>query len=137
MVLLCRRSPGTHSARELTDLAKLPIEETDNLLLALHNAGLVKKEWSSMRKDSDITLYDVLLATSQLRRITSCPLGFVEHGINLCPLHRTLDNALGALEVAFKRTTIHHILHQPQTSRPLCRFASAEPDQTPSADAPV
>jgi Rrf2 family nitric oxide-sensitive transcriptional repressor len=134
MVLLCRRAPDLLSLQELTDLSKLPREEVEDLLKSMHNTGLVKKAWGSLRSDRDITLYDVLTATAQLRRITSCPLGFVEHGANLCPLHRTLDNALGALEVAFRRTTIHHILNQPQTSRPLCRFAAAETAQIPGLD---
>ncbi len=128
MVILSRRSPEYHTTDELVQLAQLPQNEVLGFLETLARGGLVGQGapgWSSAKPSTEITLYHVISLVAPITRITTCPMGYAEHGINLCPLHRTLDNALGALEVAFQRTTIHHLLHQPQTSRPLCRFPNA------------
>jgi Rrf2 family nitric oxide-sensitive transcriptional repressor len=128
MVILCRRAPEHHTIDELVQLAQLPPSEVISFLGSLAGGDLVTegpRGWTSAKPSADITLYGVISLVAPIKRITTCPMGYAEHGINLCPLHRTLDNALGALEVAFQRTTIHHLLHQPQTSRPLCRFPNA------------
>ena len=57
-----------------------------------------------------------------ITRITECPLGIEGHGSSLCPLHRGLDNAMAAVEMAFRKMTIHQVLSQPSGSRPLCPF---------------
>jgi len=122
MVILCRNAPSHHSLAELTHLAQFPEAEVHEYLLALQQGGLVKPGWTCTIPSNEITLLRVIQLVAPIRRITSCPMGYAEHGLNLCPLHRTIDNALGALETAFQRTTIHHLLHQPETNRPLCRF---------------
>lgn len=129
MVILCRRSPQGHTPEELVQLAQIPASEVQEFLGALARGGLVAQaqdQWRSAREAAKITLADVIALVAPIRRITTCPMGYAEHGVNLCPLHRTLDNALGALEIAFQRTTVHHLLHQPQTNRPLCRFPSLD-----------
>jgi Rrf2 family transcriptional regulator, nitric oxide-sensitive transcriptional repressor len=53
-------------------------------------------------------------------RIRSCPLGLEAHGINLCALHKRLDDATAAMEAAFESTTIGDLLMRPTQSVPLC-----------------
>jgi hypothetical protein len=46
------------------------------------------------------------------------------HGVNLCPLHRRLDNALASVEKAFGSTTLAEILSETGGSIPLCDLSS-------------
>jgi Rrf2 family nitric oxide-sensitive transcriptional repressor len=40
--------------------------------------------------------------------------------VNLCPLHRRLDDALASVEDAFRDSTLAEILAEPSRSIPLC-----------------
>jgi Rrf2 family protein len=70
-----------------------------------------------------LTVFDVVQAVDPIRRITACPLGLKGH-INLCPLHRRLDNAIAMVEKALRESTIAELLVEPDPSRgipvPLC-----------------
>ena len=57
-----------------------------------------------------------------IKRITTCPLDLAAHGVRLCPLHRRVDNALAAVEKAFRSTTLAELLAEPTSSKPLCEF---------------
>src|SRR6185436_15644951 len=65
------------------------------------------------RPAKQITVYDVIQAVDPIQRITSCPLGIKGHGINLCPLHRRLDQAIAMVEGAFQDTTIAELVSAP------------------------
>jgi hypothetical protein len=49
-------------------------------------------------------------------------LGLKAHGVNLCPMHRRLDDAMASVEKAFKSTTVAELLADPNPSKPLCDF---------------
>lgn len=72
-----------------------------------------------------LTVLQVVNAVDPVRRFPECPLGL--HGIQLCPLHRKLDDAVLALEAAFGSTTIAEILSVPTGSKPLCPFPEDPP----------
>jgi Rrf2 family nitric oxide-sensitive transcriptional repressor len=72
------------------------------------------------RPASQITVYDVIQAVDPIQRIETCPLGIKGHGINLCPLHRRLDQAIAMDEDAFKKTMIAELVSAPSGSQPLC-----------------
>ncbi len=71
------------------------------------------------RTPAQISMLDVVNAVDPIDRITKCPLGNPEH-VNLCPLHRRLDDALAMIEQEFGRTTLAEILAT-NTSNPTCR----------------
>ena len=52
-------------------------------------------------------------AVDPLKRIKSCPLGLQAHAVNLCPLHRKLDDAVKSVEDAFASTTIASVCEEP------------------------
>jgi Rrf2 family protein len=72
-----------------------------------------------------LSVYDVVQAVDPIRRIRSCPLGIKDH-INLCPLHRRLDQALDMVETALKQSSIAELLAEPAQERgipiPLCSW---------------
>ena len=78
-----------------------------------------------VRSPKDLTMYDVMQCVDPIPRIVSCPLGLENHGSDLCSLHRRLDNAMAAVETAFRRTTIAQLLVEVDTNKPLCRFPLA------------
>lgn len=112
---------------------RVPVGYLAKIMQGLSKAGLVKSQrglyggFELARAPKELTVYDVVQAIDPIVRITSCPLGLEGHGSNLCPLHRGLDNAMGAVEMTFKRMTVHQLLNAPQSNRPLCAFPRAEP----------
>lgn len=72
------------------------------------------------RGPSQITILDVVNAVDPIDRIRKCPLGNPAH-IDLCPLHRRLDDALAMIEREFKRTTLAEVLETNTKSAGQCR----------------
>jgi DNA-binding IscR family transcriptional regulator len=69
-----------------------------------------------------LTILEVVNAVEPIQRIRTCPLGLAAHGVQLCPLHRRLDNALAMMEAAFGQSTLAEVLHEPTRGKPLCPF---------------
>jgi Rrf2 family nitric oxide-sensitive transcriptional repressor len=117
----------------------VPVGYLAKIMQGLGRAGLVTGQrglyggFALTRPAKEVTVYDVVQATDPIMRITTCPLGLEGHGSNLCPLHRGLDNAMGAVEMTFKKMTIHQLLNSPQSSRPLCSFPRADAAAKPKS----
>lgn len=114
------------TTRDIAAVTKVPESYLSKVLQELARAGLIKSQrgpngGSVLARDpADVNLYDVVQAVSPIRRITTCPLGLKSHGVNLCPLHKRLDNALALVEDAFRSSTLADLLAEPTTSTPLC-----------------
>lgn len=61
------------------------------------------------RPAAQISMLDVINGVDPIRRITHCPLGNPAH-LQLCPLHRRLDDALGMIEHEFQHTSLAEVL---------------------------
>lgn len=61
------------------------------------------------RPSKDISVLDVINAVDPITRIKKCPLGNPAH-VNLCPLHKRLDDAIAMIEREFKRTSLAEVL---------------------------
>ena len=61
----------------------------------------------------------VINAVDPIRRIESCPLGLVSHGINLCPLHHRLDGALAHIEAVLDEASISEMMVPGKRPQPL------------------
>src|SRR5581483_2327474 len=77
------------------------------------------------RPPAELTILEVVNAVEPIQRIRTCPLGLAGHGVNLCPLHRRLDDAMATVESAFGGTTLAEVLAEPAESVPLCEFPAA------------
>lgn len=110
---------------QMASATKAPAGYLAKVLLSLSKAGLVRTQRGLHggsvldRPAVQITVYDVIQAVDPIRRITSCPLGLKNHGVNLCPLHRRLDEAIASVESAFRASTIAELVAEPAASRPL------------------
>jgi Rrf2 family protein len=101
----------------------------------LQRSGLVSSQrgvhggFTLARAADVLTILEVVEAVEPIGRIRTCPLGLETHGVNLCPLHRRLDDALAHVERAFGATTLAEVLAEPTTSIPLCEFPGRDISQ--------
>jgi Rrf2 family nitric oxide-sensitive transcriptional repressor len=101
------RVPAGYLAKVLQQLARAGFVTSQRGL----NGGYV------LAKAADaITLLDVIQVSDPSRRIATCPLGIPEHGTELCPLHRRLDDAAVTAERALSATTVAELLAQSDTT---------------------
>lgn len=76
--------------------------------------------FSLARAPELISMLDVVNAVDPITRITKCPLGNPAH-IQLCPLHRRIDDAIGMIEGEFGRTSLAEVLESNARSGRECR----------------
>jgi Rrf2 family nitric oxide-sensitive transcriptional repressor len=118
------------TVKQICEATLVPAPYLSKVLQGLSHSGLVHAHrgvrggYSLARSPEDLTIWQVVQAVDPLPRILTCPLGLISHGINLCPLHRRLDNAMEMVEKAFKESTLADIISEPTKSKPLC----SEPD---------
>jgi len=126
VVHLADQAPGARTTDQIAEATKVPKAYLSKVLQGLRRAGLVDSQrglhggMTLTRKPSELTLLEVINAVEPIQRIQTCPLGLQSHGVNLCPLHRRLDNALATVEDAFRKTTLAEVLAEPTSSHPLC-----------------
>lgn len=96
------------------------------VMQSLSRSGLVMAQrglgggFTLADKAESITALTVINAVDPIRRFRECPLGL--HGINLCPLHRSLDDAAKVVEETFAGITVADLINVPRHRKPLCRF---------------
>ncbi len=126
VVYLADQSPTARTTRQIADATKVPQAYLSKVLQGLCRAGILRSQrgigggMSLAHSPKELTILDVMNAVEPIGRIKSCPLGLKAHGIQLCALHRRLDNALATVEDAFRNTTLAEILADPNPSVPLC-----------------
>jgi Rrf2 family protein len=118
-------SGGISTAR-VAKMTKVPPAYLAKVVGALVKAGVFASRrgvgggMSLVKRPAELSILDVVNAVEPIRRIQTCPLGLVGHGVNLCALHKRLDAALASVEAAFAGTTLADVLAEPTTSVPLC-----------------
>jgi Rrf2 family protein len=116
-------TPATNA--QTAEATRIPAGYLAKVLLSLSRAGIVRTQrglhgGSVLARPADtITVYDVVQSVDPIERITTCPLGLTSHGVNLCPLHRRLDQAIESVENAFRGSTIAELVADPAPSKPL------------------
>ncbi len=121
--------PKTNEA--ISEATRVPTGYLAKVMQSLSRAKLVNAQ-RGMRGGftlafpaHEITVLRVLNAVDPIRRFHECPLGL--HGINLCPLHRSLDDAAQAIERTFGDTTVADLINVPLHRKPLCGFPTNAP----------
>jgi Rrf2 family nitric oxide-sensitive transcriptional repressor len=128
VVHLADQAPSPQTTDQIATVTRVPKPYLSKVLQQLSYAGLVVLKRgigggvALSKSPSDLTILEVVNAVEPIGRIRSCPLDLASHGVNLCPLHWRLDNALALVEDAFRKTTLAEILAQPTRSRPLCEL---------------
>ncbi len=126
MACLASRPEEPMTAGALAKRTQVPPDYLAKVLQQLGAAGLIKGRrgvgggYSLAQSSSDIRMIDILNAVNPLQRITTCPLGISSHGKNLCPLHRTMDQAIGAVLEILDDKTLADLMNEPGANVPLC-----------------
>lgn len=125
MVYLAEQT-GPRTTSEIAEKTLLPNGYLSKVMQSLTKAGLVHSQrglhggFVLTDVASQITVLQVVKAVEPIRRFHECPLGL--HGMNLCPLHRKLDDAAKSIEESFGDTTIADLNRVPASRKPLCSF---------------
>jgi len=125
-VCLADHPDQSRTTQQIAEVTRVPPGYLSKVLQAMNRGGLVNAQrglgggFTLSRKPETISVLDVVTAVDPIHRIVTCPLGLDEHGKNLCPLHRKLDDALASIEEAFGSTMLSDLLNEPGTSKPLC-----------------
>ncbi|MCS6970364.1 MAG: Rrf2 family transcriptional regulator [Planctomycetota bacterium] len=139
IVFLADNAGEAHTTEEIARATKVPVGYLAKIMQNLARHRLVASQrglhggFTLVRDPKELTIYDVVQAVDPIARIDRCPLQLEGHGTDLCPLHRTVDEALARVEEIFRRTTIHEMIHQPGAKRPLCSYPSEEAGPVASA----
>ena len=111
---------------DIAERTKVPAAYLSKVLQGLRAKGIVQLQRGvgggvRLAKSADeLTILDVVNAVDPIQRIDQCPLDLKSHGVHLCALHRRMDNAIMAMEEAFRSTTLAELLDDPNPSVPLC-----------------
>jgi Rrf2 family protein len=140
-IVLLGASPGRPlTTQQLATESGVPAGYLSKVLQGLGRAGLVEAQRGPRggvtlaRRLDELTVLEVINAVDPLRRIERCPLGRAEHGRNLCPLHRRLDDGVALVEELYGRTTIAELKARPDTIRPLCGGGTPNRSFQPSGE---
>jgi Rrf2 family protein len=131
---------GARTAQQIAEATRVPPGYLSKVMQGLGRARLVLSQrglhggFTLARPADALTVLDVIQAVDPIKRIRSCPLGIDDH-INLCPLHRRLDHAMGLVERALRQSTIAELLTEPERGRgipiPLCSWPETQAESTP------
>jgi len=132
VVHLANEAPGGRTTDQIAAATRVPRAYLSKVLQALSRGGIVRSQrglgggMTLIKSPQELTVLEVVNAVDPIQRIHTCPLGIAAHGVNLCPLHRRVDNALAMVEHAFSNSTLAEILAEPSSSIPLCPFPSVK-----------
>lgn len=129
VVFLAHRAPNPGICEDIALGTKVPRPYMAKVLQGLVKAKILNSQRglgggiTLNIEPEKLTLLEVINAVDPVKRIKTCPMDLASHGVNLCPLHRRLDNALASVEKAFGSTTLAEILSETGGSIPLCDFS--------------
>jgi Rrf2 family protein len=132
VVHLADRSPVPQTTEEIAKATLVPKAYLSKVIQGLCQGGIVKSKRgigggvALAKSPSELTILDVVNAVEPIVRIRQCPLGLKAHGVNLCPLHKRMDQALATVEAAFRDSTLAEILAEPSSSHPLCELPAGK-----------
>jgi Rrf2 family protein len=129
------------TAKEISDVARIPMGYASKVLQDLAQAGIVDSRrgpnggFRLMRSPAKTTVLEVINAVDPIQRITRCPLNLPEHANKLCRLHQELDNAIATVERSFANATFADMLEgdrrAPKYQFPTRDGADIEAQRTP------
>lgn len=75
----------------------------------------------TLQRDPELlSLLDVVDCVDPIERIERCPLNLSTHGVNLCPLHRVLRDAIDEVRARLSAVTIGSVVRDAGDLKPLC-----------------
>ena len=130
VLFLADRGGEPQTTKKIAEATKVPIGYLSKVMQSLSRGDIVNSQrglhggFTLTRPAENMTILEVINAVDPLQRIHSCPLGLSSHGVNLCPMHKRLDDAMAMVETAFRQSTLAELLADPNPSKSLCEFPS-------------
>ncbi len=130
VVCLASYPQAALTTEKIAKVTKVPGSYLSKVLQALGRAGIVRSQrglhggFSLAKPAEELSLLEVINAVDPLKHIDRCPLGLEQHGSNLCPLHKRLNDSIHIMEKTYQESSIGDLLKEPTESRPL--FETAE-----------
>jgi Rrf2 family nitric oxide-sensitive transcriptional repressor len=106
---------------------KAPADYLSKVMRGLVREGIVASRrglhggFTLAREPEELSVLDIVNAVDPIQRIRECPLGNKAHGVNLCTLHRTIDETLAGAEETFRKLTLDQLLGEQKGPR-TCPF---------------
>lgn len=128
IVFLADNQSKAHTTEEIARSTKVPVGYLAKIMQGLSRSRLVNSQrglhggFTLVSSTEALTIYDVVQAVDPIMRIERCPLQLEGHGGELCPLHKTMDQAIAGVESLYRSTTIDQMINAPGANRPLCSF---------------
>ena len=122
VVFLASQGGEARTVQQIAEATRVPAGYLAKVMQGLSRADLVHSQrglhggFSLTRPADELTVLDVVQAVDPVKRIRSCPLGIKGH-VNLCPLHRRLDQAIALVEDALRDSTVAELLAEPERAR--------------------
>ena len=123
MVFLAMQKTAV-TGQQIAEVTKVPPGYLSKLMHQLVKGKLVSSQrgigggFVLAKKPNEISILDVINAVAPIVRIESCPLGLQSHGLNLCPLHKRLSDAISKVEAAFAASSLSELIED--SNSPLC-----------------
>ena len=120
LLYLASRDGQPATTRQIAKAAGIPASYLCKILRSLSRAGLIRSQrglhgGSTLGRDPGlISVYDVVAAVNRTPRIKMCPLDLGVHRVELCPLHRWLEDALAMIERTLRQSTIADLVEKTQ-----------------------
>lgn len=125
VVALAQAGGDSATTQWLAQVTRVPAGYLPKVLQMLGRAGLVESRrglgggFKLSKPAESMTVLEVINAVDPVKRIQKCPLNIASHGVNLCPLHKRLDDAFAHVERSFALSLISEML-EPGRSTPFC-----------------
>ncbi len=126
-----RGSPRTTA--QIAEATQVPPGYLAKVMQSLSRTRLVHSQrglnggFTLTRDPAGLPMLEIIEAVDPIRRFHECPLGLPTHHEDLCPLHRTLEEAAQLLAQKFTTTSVADLLNAPGDKKPLCHFPSMPP----------
>jgi Rrf2 family protein len=123
------------TAQHIARVTRVPAGYLSKIMQDLARARIVHSQrgpnggFTLAREADHLSVLDVVNAVDPIKRITECPLGLPEHGLNLCRLHRRLDDAIATVEKSFRESMIAELM-SPARSGSRCLFPTVDGRET-------
>ncbi|MGB0739245.1 MAG: RrF2 family transcriptional regulator [Planctomycetaceae bacterium] len=130
VLIVASRGGQACPSREIAEVTRVPGPYLSKLMQSLVKSGLLTAQrgpnggFQLSHSPEDVSLLDIVNSLEPVQRITACPLGIACDSGNLCPLHRSVDDAIAAAEKILADVRLSDLLSRTGQVTPLCDEAS-------------